>query len=203
MSQEFHSGVISPKGVWWLPVNKQEKTWIAVAFVWCLLMFAMMPFWHLKGGQNPAGIRSKVDPGAFAERTQRFIADYQVKDEQGNPVFDKGIPVVAPPPGADIYLQGQMWLWTPVLQLQEGVEYIMHISSIDLNHGFSLLPQNINLQIVPGYDYALRITPNVSGDYRIVCNEFCGIGHHLMVGKVTVLGPSKTAALLLKESSYE
>ena len=27
---------------------------------------------------------------------------------------------------------------------------------------------------------------NAAGDFRIVCNEFCGIGHHLMVGKVVV-----------------
>jgi heme/copper-type cytochrome/quinol oxidase subunit 2 len=26
-----------------------------------------------------------------------------------------------------------------------------------------------------------------AGDYRIICNEFCGIGHHTMVGRVIVL----------------
>ncbi len=42
--------------------------------------------------------------------------------------------------------------------------------------------------MVPGYDYGLRVTPTEAGDYRIVCNEFCGVGHHLMVGKVIVSG---------------
>ena len=45
---------------------------------------------------------------------------------------------------------------------------------------------NLNFQIVPGYDYGLRIVPNKAGDFRIVCNEFCGINHHMMVGKVVV-----------------
>ena len=44
------------------------------------------------------------------------------------------------------------------------------------------------------FDYGLRITPTEEGDYRIVCNEFCGVGHHLMVGKVTVLGSASAAA---------
>jgi cytochrome c oxidase subunit II len=39
---------------------------------------------------------------------------------------------------------------------------------------------------VPGYDYGLRVRPNAAGDYRIICNEFCGIGHHVMVGRVIV-----------------
>jgi cytochrome c oxidase subunit 2 len=48
---------------------------------------------------------------------------------------------------------------------------------------------------VPGYDYGLRVTPNASGDFRIICNEVCGIGHHAMVGRVIVEdGPVYTAA---------
>jgi cytochrome c oxidase subunit 2 len=45
----------------------------------------------------------------------------------------------------------------------------------------------VNFQVVPGYDYGLRVSPNASGDFRIICNEFCGIGHHTMVGRVIVV----------------
>jgi heme/copper-type cytochrome/quinol oxidase subunit 2 len=31
------------------------------------------------------------------------------------------------------------------------------------------------------------VTPTVAGDFRIICNEFCGIGHHTMVGRVIVV----------------
>jgi len=96
------------------------------------------------------------------------------------------MPVVAPPPGSDVYLQAQMWSWLPVLQLEEGAEYVLHLSSMDLNHGFSLFPLNVNFQIVPGYDYGLRVRPTEAGEFQILCNEFCGVGHHLMVGKVIV-----------------
>ena len=61
------------------------------------------------------------------------------------------------------------------------------LSSLDVNHGFSLFPVNVNFQVVPGYDYGLRITPTAAGDFRIICNEFCGIGHHTMVGRVIVV----------------
>ena len=79
----------------------------------------------------------------------------------------------------------------PVLRLREGAEYTLHLSSVDLNHGFSLFPLNINFQVVPGYDYGLRVRPSQSGEFEIICNEFCGVGHHLMVGKVIVV-PAET-----------
>jgi len=53
----MHSAIISPKGVWWKPAHPGEKVWVAIAFAWCMVLFAMMPLWHFKGGQNPAGIR--------------------------------------------------------------------------------------------------------------------------------------------------
>ena len=62
----------------------------------------------------------------------------------------------------------------------------LHIASMDWQHGFSLQPQNINVQILPGYEMVLTITPDTSGDQTIICNEYCGIGHHNMVGKILV-----------------
>lgn len=176
---ELHSAIVSPKGNWWVPAGKPEKRWVTISFVWCMVLFSMMPLWHFKGGQNPSGIRARTTPSEFQERVQRFISEYKVGEE-------KGIPIVAPPPGAEIYLLGRMWSWSPILKLKKGAQYTLHLSSADLNHGFSLYPVNLNFQVVPGYDYGLRVVPSKSGDFRIICNEFCGIGHHLMVGKVIV-----------------
>ncbi|HGX93574.1 MAG TPA: cytochrome C oxidase subunit II, partial [Candidatus Tenderia sp.] len=76
--------------------------------------------------------------------------------------------------------------WYPILELQKGKSYRLHISSLDWQHGFSVQPVNINMQVVPGYEMVLNITPDQSGDYAIVCNEYCGIGHHTMLGKIIV-----------------
>jgi len=190
---QYQSGLVPPRGVWWLPAGKQERLWMIIAFAWCMVLFAMMPFWHLKGGQNPSGERSRVKPEDYVARTLRFVEEYKVGEENG-------VPIVEPPAGADVYVLARMWSWYPALRLHQGVTYKIHLSSMDLNHGFSLYPANLNLQIVPGYDYALTMQPNQAGDYRIVCNEFCGIGHHTMVGKIEVL-PATTVAALSTEGS--
>jgi cytochrome c oxidase subunit 2 len=178
----MNNALQSPPRIWWKPAEPAEKLWVRLAFGWCIVLFAMMPLWHLKGGQNPSGLRYRVDPKAYMARTQEFIKTYKVGE-------DHGIPVVAPPPGSDVYLIGLQWQWQPVLKLQQGASYMLHLSSYDVNHGFNLYPFNVNFQVVPGYDYGLKVTPTEAGDFRIICNEFCGIGHHVMVGRVIVTPP--------------
>jgi cytochrome c oxidase subunit 2 len=187
MHTETHTGLDAPRGDWWKPAHKAEKVWVGIAFGWCMVLFAMMPLWHWKGGQNPSGIRRRVEPAAYAARAEEFIRQYQVGD-------DRGMPIVEPPPGADVYLMAMAFQWRPVLKLKQGAQYTLHLSSLDVNHGFSLFPINVNFQVVPGYDYGLRVRPNTSGDFRIMCNEFCGIGHHTMVGRVIVTGAPAVAA---------
>jgi cytochrome c oxidase subunit II len=176
--------IFSPeKRIWWNePVERTEILWITIALVWALFMFFMMPYWHLVGGQNISNEAYRIKPDLFAERTEKMVAQYTVREEG-----DTGIPVVHPPAGADIYMLARTFEWWPVLELENGKSYRLHLSSLDLQHGFSLLPENINLQVHPNYEMVLTITPNSSGIFSVVCNEFCGIGHHEMVGRIHVV----------------
>jgi len=169
----------SPPEDWFHWPRGHERLWIGMALVWCMIMFVMMPYWHFYGKQNSTGESYAVEPQAFVERTERFAQDNKVGELDG-------VPIVEPPPGGDAYLLGRMWNWYPILKLREGETYRVHISSSDLNHGFSLQPMNMNFQIMPGYDHVLTLTPTSSGEFTIVCNEFCGVGHHLMIGKIIV-----------------
>ena len=45
---------------------------------------------------------------------------------------------------------------------------------------------DVNIQLVPGFEHVMNVTPNQSGTYSVVCNEFCGIGHHTMVGRIYI-----------------
>ncbi len=112
---------------------------------------------------------------------------HKVREEQD-------VPVVRPPPGSDVYLLGRLWQWWPILELERGQSYRLHLSSIDWQHGFSLQPTNINIQVHPGYEHVLTLTPTQSGEFGIVCNEFCGIGHHTMTGRIHVLEPGQARA---------
>jgi len=165
---------------WWSsPVGKQEIVWIGIALLWCLIMFLMMPYWHVYGKQNLSSEAYQTSPAKYQAKVDAMVAEHQVGTEAG-------IPVVKPPVGSDVYMLARLWQWYPILELQKNQSYRLHLSSLDWQHGFSLQPVNINMQVVPGYEMVLTVTPDQSGEFTVVCNEYCGIGHHLMLGKIHV-----------------
>lgn len=167
--------------LWWKePLHTPEIIWISIAFVWGLVMFFAMIYWHLYGKQNLSNEAYRIDPEVFAELSEAMAESYTVREEAG-------YPVVHPPPGSEVYLIARLWEWWPILELEKGESYRLHLSSMDWQHGFSLQPVNINAQIHPNYDMVLTVTPDVAGEYSVVCNEFCGIGHHTMLGKIYVV----------------
>lgn len=168
-----------PEAGWFKAPTGGERIWIGLALSWCVILSLAMPYWHLKGKQNSTGESYSVKPLDFMERVERFVQTNKVGEQ-------KGVAVVEPAPGTDAYLLAQMWRWYPILKLREGQTYRLHVSSMDLQHGFSLMPINMNFQVLPGYDHVLTITPTAKGQYQIVCNEFCGIGHHAMTGLIIV-----------------
>ena len=170
--------MLAPPKIWWRNLGRYEKNWVIIAFIWCLLLTAMMPLWYYLGKQNVPITTYRVSTTDFKSITEDFVNQYKVGEEQG-------IPVVSPPPG-DVYVYGQQWRWYPILKLEKGQEYNVHLSSVDVLHGFSIQPVNLNFMATPGYDYVIKLTPTQTGEFSIVCNEYCLYGHHLMVGKIIV-----------------
>ena len=177
------SAILPPsERLWWKhPLDRLEAVWIGIAFVWCMVMFFMMVGWHIYGNQNLSTETYKTTPDAFAAKAQVMVDKYTVRSET-----DAETPVVAPPAGSDVYLIARLWNFWPILELEKDKTYRLHLTSMDYNHGFSLQPANINIQIVPGYEHVVTVTPNQSGTFSVVCNEYCGIGHHTMVGRIYV-----------------
>ena len=180
----------TPKN-WWQPFNKEERIWLYISIAWGLIMFVMMPLGHF-WNQNVSSETYKTDPEEYRQIADKFIAHYQRKDAKGEAITHNGkpggIPLVDAPSkeNGDVFLVAQAWQFRPVLVLKKNKTYRIHMSSLDYQHGFSLQPSNINLQVVPGYEMVITVTPNQAGSYSIVCNEFCGIGHSNMAGRIYV-----------------
>ena len=169
--------------LWWKqPLDRGEGAWIVIAFVWCLVMFFMMPFWHVYGKQNLANEAYRSTPEAFQKKTDDMVAKHKVREET-----EQKVPVVRPPAGSDVYLIARLWSWYPMLELEAGKTYRLHLMSMDWLHGFSLQPENINIQVHPGYEHVVTLTPTNAGTYSIICNEYCGVNHHTMASRLYVV----------------
>ncbi len=166
--------------IWWNePIHKIELSWIVIAFLWGLFMFFFMIAWHFIGEQNLSTETYRINPDKYVEKVEAFAEQWQVGEEEG-------VPVVRPPAGEDVFLLARLWEWWPILELKKDQSYRIHMSSADWQHGFSLQPTNINIQVHPGYEHVINLTPTESGEFSIVCNEYCGIGHHQMTGRIRV-----------------
>jgi cytochrome c oxidase subunit 2 len=166
--------------VWWSePIHGLEMGWIVIAFLWGLFMFFFMIAWHFIGEQNLSSETYRIQPSRYEAKVEAFAEAYTVGEEEG-------VPVVRPPAGEDVYMLGRLWEWWPILELKKGQSYRIHISSVDWQHGFSLQPTNINLSVHPGYEHVINLTPTETGEFGVICNEYCGIGHHQMTGRIRV-----------------
>jgi cytochrome c oxidase subunit 2 len=139
--------------------------------------------WVIWGSQNVPTKAGVVDQKAFAAQVNEFAKRYRADDGK-----------VWVPPGTDAYMLAFRYGWTPELVLQEDLKYTIWISSADVLHGFSIVGQNLNLQIAPKHGFGATITPTEPGRHRIICNEYCGLGHQNMTSFMTVVTASEMAA---------
>lgn len=163
-------------------MGRDEKLWLGLAIIWCLSMFAMMTFiWPMIGREQNSIGSQRLLPSVYRDQVERFTAANRTGEIDG-------VPVVSVPRGGDVYLQAQTFAWRPILQLKRGELYRLLISSVDVQHGFSMqMPRkSINFQVLPGYTTEVMLRPEESGVFPIVCNEYCGLGHHVMIGRIIV-----------------
>ncbi len=64
------------------------------------------------------------------------------------------------------------------------VEFRLH--ALDVIHSFWVPEWRIKKDNVPGITTRAIVTPNVVGDYNVVCTELCGLGHATMRAPVRV-----------------
>jgi len=53
-----------------------------------------------------------------------------------------------------------------MLELEEGKTYRLHLASMDWLHGFSLQPENINIEVHPNYEHVITLTPTKAARIR-------------------------------------
>jgi cytochrome c oxidase subunit 2 len=54
------------------------------------------------------------------------------------------------------------------------------VTSPDVVHGFEIPGTNVNMMVVPGEVSHVSYKFDKPGEYLILCNEYCGIGHEMM-----------------------
>lgn len=177
------SSIASPETGWASRFPRDEKIFFFLVLGSVAVMTAFSIGWLIWGSQNVPTRAEIVGQKEYAAKVSEFAARYK---GPGGKVWV--------PPGADGYMLAYRFGWTPELVLQEDVETTIWISSADVLHGFSIVGQNLNLHIAPKHGFGAVLTPDKPGRYRIICNEYCGLGHQDMTNFITVVTASEMAS---------
>lgn len=103
------------------------------------------------------------------------------------PPFDN--PGVRPLPDGryEAVVIGSAWRFEPAeLRVPTGVEILFTATATDVIHGFNIEGTRLNMMLVPGQVSRNTYTFREPGEYLLICHEYCGLGHHLMAGRIIV-----------------
>jgi cytochrome c oxidase subunit 2 len=67
---------------------------------------------------------------------------------------------------------------------------IVHLTSKDVIHSFSLIQMRVKQDAIPGETIPVWFTPIVTGDWEINCSQLCGLGHFRMRGAYSIKSQS-------------
>lgn len=87
----------------------------------------------------------------------------------------------------EAYVVAQTFIFQPdPIEVPTDAEVTFYVTSRDVIHGFAVVGTNTNAMVVPGEVSAMTVEFDDPGEYGVVCNEYCGAGHHDMEGNLIV-----------------
>ena len=86
------------------------------------------------------------------------------------------------------------------IPIDQPVKFLLR--SKDVLHDFAVAQFRVKMDLVPGMETFLWLTPTRLGRFEILCEELCGIAHHTMRGAVVVDEPEEYASWIAKQSTW-
>jgi cytochrome c oxidase subunit 2 len=155
-----------------MKVDLYEKIWMWAVGVTLVVFFATLANASIRHGFHPPSHVETIDPRAVF-KSDRFR-------QQGVTVDSAG--------AVHATVIGLTFTWMPKeMSLPAATPITFHLTSIDVNHGYQIVRTNGQSMLIPGYISQFTTTFAQPGEYLVACNEYCGVGHHEMYGKLIVV----------------
>ena len=163
-------------------LHKFEKIWLTLGIGSLVVFLMVLGFGAFWLGTHPQSHGATIDPQNI-EAHEAFkpenLGVTQVEDDEYI------INVVA---SAFNYDFGTDEDGSPLkhIRIPKGSTVLWQVTTPDVVHGFNVAGTNVNMMVEPGYISQLETEMNNTGEFTIVCNEYCGTGHHLMYATLEV-----------------
>lgn len=151
-------------------IERYERAWIFFGLGMITVFIILIGYMVLTMGNTIPVSTGRID--ATKVRTEGDFANPRV-EQVGNEYV--------------AYVQAFAFGYLPTeMKFKAGKKVTFYITSPDVQHSFQIANTNINVQVIPGEIAKVSYTFKQPGEYRIICNEYCGIGHANMISKLIV-----------------
>jgi cytochrome c oxidase subunit 2 len=152
-------------------VEFYEKIWMWAAAVLLVLFLGTILMTAVSDAIYPPSHMETVNPAALGD----------------SPEFSNPAVSVRPDGSVVVAIVAQLFSFNPnPIEVPANRPVTFRLTSADVIHGFEVVGTNANAMIIPGYVSQFTITFTKPGEYIVGCNEYCGLLHHSMVGKLIV-----------------
>lgn len=86
----------------------------------------------------------------------------------------------------DPHGQDDILVYSPEAHIPLDQPVKFQLRSKDVLHNFTVAQFRVKMDLVPGMNTFMWLTPTRNGRFDLLCEELCGIGHHTMRGAVVV-----------------
>jgi len=161
-------------------IDALEKKWAQVALAMCALFIGIIMFEALFHSVNAPSNVETINSAAL-HLSKEFAEDNLgvQTDKDGNIV----IRMVA----------GRYSFFPKQITVPAETKLTFRWVSMDVLHGVHIPMTNMSTMIVPGFVAQIDTSFPKPGNYPILCNEYCGLGHDHMWSKIKVLDKEQWA----------
>ena len=152
-------------------VHRSEKIWLASGVITLVIFLGIIGGAALSDGIVPPSHIETIDPTRVAS----------------TPPFDHPGMRRAGDHAVEVYVVAHIFAFTPsTIDIPAGTNVTFYATSPDVVHGFFITGTAVNMMIVPGWVSSASHRFDTPGKYLLLCNEYCGTGHHFMYGTIEV-----------------
>lgn len=157
-----------------LHVDPLEKKWIFVALGLIGVFVAAILYTAFAKHVHPPGEMETIDSARL------HLSDEFAEDKLGVVTQADGSVKVT-------LVAARYGFYPREILIPAGQPITFRIASADVLHGIHVPMTNMGTMVVPGYVSTVTTTFPKPGEYPMLCNEYCGMGHDHMWSKVTVV----------------
>jgi cytochrome c oxidase subunit 2 len=152
-------------------MHKSERAWLIFGIITLIVFLGVMAVAAVHDDIVPPSHLQIIDPTKVAQTA---------------PFDNPGLHQTGPK-RYDDYVIAHIFSFEPAsINVPVGSTVTFYVTSPDVVHGFFIPNTAVNMMIVPGWVSDDAHTFNQRGTYLLLCNEYCGAGHHFMYGSIEV-----------------